>query len=81
MKKILPVFVAFTAIIFSCTGNKAGTQENVPADSDSIKDTVKSSSFWPRNVFRSQIFGKITIIFWYYASFSLKFITFAPNLL
>ena len=40
MKKILPVFVAFTAIIFSCTGNKAGTQENVPADSDSIKDTA-----------------------------------------
>ena len=40
MKKILPVFVAFTAIIFSCTGNKTGSQENAPADSDSIKDTA-----------------------------------------
>ena len=40
MKKILPVFVAFTAIIFSCTGNKTGAMENVPADSDSIKDTA-----------------------------------------
>ena len=40
MKKILPVFVAFTAIIFSCRGNKTGAMENVPADSDSIKDTA-----------------------------------------
>ena len=40
MKKILLVFFVFTAIIFSCTGNKTGSQENAPADSDSIKDTA-----------------------------------------
>ena len=40
MKKILPSFFAFLAIVFSCQGNKTGSQENVPADSDSIKDTA-----------------------------------------
>ena len=40
MKKILPSFFAFLAIVFSCQGNKAGSQDNVPADSDSIKDTA-----------------------------------------
>ena len=40
MKKILPSFFAFLAIVFSCQGNKTGSAENVPADSDSIKDTA-----------------------------------------
>ena len=40
MKKILPSFFAFLAIVFSCQGNKTGSQDNVPADSDSIKDTA-----------------------------------------
>ena len=40
MKKILPIFFVSTAIIFSCTGNKAGSQNEVPADSDSINDTA-----------------------------------------
>src|SRR5574344_2660557 len=40
MKKILPISLAFTAIVFSCTGNKAGSQDNVPADSDSVVDTA-----------------------------------------
>ena len=40
MKKILPLFLALTAIVFSCKGNKAGSQDDVPADSDSIKDTA-----------------------------------------
>lgn len=40
MKKILPIFFVATAIIFSCTGNKAGSQNDVPADSDSINDTA-----------------------------------------
>ena len=40
MKKILPSFFAILAIVFSCQGNKTGSAENVPADSDSIKDTA-----------------------------------------
>ena len=41
MKKILPSFFAFLAIVFSCQGNKTGSLDNnVPADSDSIKDTA-----------------------------------------
>ena len=40
MKKILPSFFAFLAIVFSRQGNKTGSQDNVPADSDSIKDTA-----------------------------------------
>ena len=40
MKKILPISLAFTAIVFSCTGNKAGSQDNVPAASDSVVDTA-----------------------------------------
>lgn len=40
MKKFVPIFFAFTAIVFSCTGNKTGSQDNVSADSDSVKDTA-----------------------------------------
>lgn len=40
MKKILPILLAFTAIVFSCTGNKTGSHDGAPADSDSIQDTA-----------------------------------------
>ncbi|MGN1228385.1 MAG: DUF4348 domain-containing protein [Prevotella sp.] len=40
MKKILPILLAFTAIVFSCTGNKTGSHDGAPADSDSIHDTA-----------------------------------------
>lgn len=40
MKKVLPIFAAFTAVVFSCTGNKTGSQNDVPSDSDSIQDTA-----------------------------------------
>lgn len=40
MKKVLPIFAVFTAVVFSCTGNKTGSQNDVPSDSDSIRDTA-----------------------------------------
>lgn len=40
MKKVLPIFLAFTAVVFSCTGNKTGANSDVPSDSDSIQDTA-----------------------------------------